>query len=150
MAWRTMKLDSIKAKLEDYLKEKKLKLFEITYSKKDETLSILLDEKLDLDKLEEVSNDISDYLDKFEDEFEDNYILDVSTIGAERPIRNKKELEKAVGEYIYVKTKEVEYYGTLLDYTDGIINLEVMDKTKKKNVSVDYSKTKQVRYAVKF
>ena len=145
-----MKLDSIKAKLEDYLKEKKLKLFEITYSKKDETLSILLDEKLDLDKLEEVSNDISDYLDKFEDEFEDNYILDVSTIGAERPIRNKKELEKAVGEYIYVKTKEVEYYGTLLDYTDGIINLEVMDKTKKKNVSVDYSKTKQVRYAVKF
>ena len=145
-----MKLDSIKAKLEDYLKEKKLKLFEITYSKKDETLSILLDEKLDLDKLEEVSNDISDYLDKFEDEFEDNYILDVSTIGAERPIRNEKELEKAVGEYIYVKTKEVEYYGTLLDYTDGIIHLEVMDKTKKKNVSVDYSKTKQVRYAVKF
>ena len=145
-----MKLDSIKAKLEDYLKEKKLKLFEITYSKKDETLSILLDEKLDLDKLEEVSNDISDYLDKFEDEFEDNYILDVSTIGAERPIRNEKELEKAVGEYIYVKTKEVEYYGTLLDYTDGIIHLEVMDKTKKKNVSVDYNKTKQVRYAVKF
>ena len=145
-----MKLDSVKAKLEDYLKENDLKLFEISYSKKDETLSILLDEKLDLDKLEEISNDISNYLDQYEDEFEDNYILDVSTVGAERPIRNEDELNKAVGEYIYVKTKEVEYYGTLLDYTDGIIHLEVMDKTKKKNVSVDYSKTKQVRYAVKF
>ena len=150
MAWRTMKLDSVKAKLEDYLKENNLKLFEITYSKKDETLTILLDEKLDLDKLEEISNNISAYLDKYEDEFEDNYILDVSTVGAERPIRNEDELNKAVGEYIFVKTKEAEYYGTLLDYTDGIIHLEVMDKTRSKNVSVDYSKTKQVRYAVKF
>lgn len=145
-----MKLDSIKEKLEDYLKQKNLKLFEITYSKKDEILSILLDEQLDLDKLEEISNDISTYLDKYEDEFDDNYILDVSTVGAERPIRNEDDLNRAVGEYIYVKTKESEYYGTLLDYTDGIIHLEVMEKTKKKNVSVDYSKTKQVRYAVKF
>lgn len=145
-----MKIDDIKQKLAEYLDEKKLKLFEITYQKKDQTLSILLDEKLDLDKLEEISNDISQYLDKFEDEFDDNYILDVSTVGAERPIRDEDELKKAIGEYIYVKSKESEYYGTLIDYTDGIIHLEVIDKTKTKNVSVDYSKTKQVRYAVKF
>ena len=145
-----MKIDDIKQKLAEYLEEKKLKLFEITYQKKDQTLSILLDEKLDLDKLEEISNDISQYLDKFEDEFDDNYILDVSTVGAERPIRDEDELIKAIGEYIYVKSKESEYYGTLIDYTDGIIHLEVIDKTKTKNVSVDYSKTKQVRYAVKF
>ena len=145
-----MKLDSVKAKLEDYLKEKNLKLFEITYAKKDQTLSILLDEKLDLNKLEEISNNISTYLDKFEDVFEDNYILDVSTVGAERPIRDENELNKAIGEYVYVKTKDDEYYGTLLDYTDGIIHLECKDKTRTKNVSVDYKKTKQVRYAVKF
>ena len=150
MAWRNMNLDNIESNLENYLKEKNLNLYDITYHKKDETLSILLDEKLDIDELEKISNEISEYLDKYEDQFEDNYILDVSTVGVERPIRNEDELIKAVGQYIYVKTKQEEYNGTLLDYTDGIIHLEVMDKTKTKNVSVDYKKTKLVRYAVKF
>lgn len=145
-----MNLDSIKINLEKYLNDKNLKVFEISYQKKDETLSILLDEQLDMDKLENISNEISEYLDQYESEFEDNYILDVSTVGAERPIRNEEELNKAIGEYIYCKTKENEYYGTLKDYTDGIIHLETMDKTRIKNVSVDYSKTKLVRYAVKF
>ena len=145
-----MNLDSVKSNLEKYLDEKKLKLFEINYQKKDQTLTILLDEKLDLDELEKVSNEISEYLDKYEDEFDDNYILDVSTVGVERPIRNEDELNKAVGEYIFVKTKDETYTGTLKDYTDGIIHMEVMDKTKVKNISVDYKKTKLVRYAVKF
>ena len=145
-----MNLDSIKTKLEEFLDEKKLNLFEITYQKKDTTLSVILDEKLDMDKLETLSNEISEFLDSYEDDFEDNYILDVSTVGAERPIRNEEELNKAVGEYVYVKTKEAEYYGTLKDYTDGIIHLETMNKTKIQNISVDYSKTKIVRYAVKF
>jgi len=145
-----MNLDSVKIKINEYLECKKLKLFEVTYQKKDETLSIILDEKIDMDQLEIISNEISSLLDGYADEFDDNYILDVSTVGVERPIRNENELIKAVGEYIYAKTKEAEYYGTLEDYTDGIIHLEVMDKTRVKNVSVDYSKTKLVRYAVKF
>ena len=145
-----MNLESIKSNLQKYLEDKQLKLYEITYQKADQTLSIILDEKLDMDKLEEISNDISGYLDQYENDFEDNYILDISTVGAERPIRNEDELKGAIGEYIYIKTKENEYYGTLKDYTDGIIHLEIMDKTKIKNISVDYSKTKKVRYAVKF
>ena len=145
-----MKLDNIKSKLEEFLSQKQLKLFEIDYNKSDQTLQILLDEKLDMDRLEEISNEISTYLDQFDDEFEENYILDVSTVGAERPIRNEDELKAAVGEYIYVKTKDSEYYGTLLDYTDGIIHLDVKDKTRNINVSVDYEKSKKIRYAVKF
>ena len=145
-----MELENIKLHLEKYLEEKKLKLFEISYHKKDETLSILLDEKMDMDELEKVSNDISNYLDKYEDEFEENYILDVSTVGIERPIRNEDELTKAIGEYIYVKTKDSEFNGTLKDYKDGIIHLQIMDKTRTKNIEVEYQKVKKVRYAVKF
>ena len=145
-----MELENIKLHLEKYLEEKKLKLFEISYHKKDETLSILLDEKMDMDELEKVSNDISNYLDKYEDEFDENYILDVSTVGIERPIRNEDELTKAIGEYIYVKTKDSEFNGTLKDYKDGIIHLQIMDKTRTKNIEVEYQKVKKVRYAVKF
>ena len=68
----------------------------------------------------------------------------------ERPIRNEEEVRDAVGEYIYVKTKDNEYYGTLTSFNNGMMNLKVKDKTREKDVSIEYSKTKKVRYAVKF
>lgn len=145
-----MNLDSIKKDLEAFSKEKGLNLFDLAYHSKDETLEVTLDNEMDMDKLEEVSNLISNFLDKYESEFPDSYVLDVHGVGAERPIRNEDELKAAIGKYIYVKTKDKDYTGTLIDYTDGIIHMECMDKTKKINVSVDYTKTKKVRYAVKF
>ena len=145
-----MNLDKVEKSLKDYLSDLKIKLYELNYLKNDSTLSIVLDERLDMNELEEVSNKISEYLDKYADDFDGNYILDVSTVGIERPIRNEEELSKAVGEYIYVKTKDNEYYGDLKEFADGIIKLETKDKTRTVSVSIEYSKTKFVRYAVKF
>lgn len=145
-----MDLNKIKAILEDFSKENQLELFDVSYQKTSLILSVLFDNDLDLDKLEEVSSKLSSYLDKYEDEFDDNYFLDVSTVGVERPIRNEEELNKAVGSYIYVKTKENEYYGTLHSFNNGVLALKVKDKNRSKDVSVEYSKTKQVRYAVEF
>lgn len=145
-----MKLENIKNDVNKYLLEKKLKLFDITYNKSESSLCVLLDEKLDLDEIEKISNDLSNILDKYEDEFKENYILDVSTVGVERPIRNESELEDAVNEYIFVNTKKDEYYGTLKKYSDGILELETKNKTKVVNVTIEYKDVKEVRYAVKF
>ena len=145
-----MNTDKIKKEIEGFLSSKGMKLFDLQYSKKDQTLTVLLDEKLSMDELEEVSNEISQLLDKFEDEFVDNYFLDVSTVGAERPIRNKEELKDAVGEYIYVKVKGSEYYGTLHSFENETLTLKVKDKTREKDVLIEYPQIKKVRYAVKF
>ncbi|MBQ3295714.1 MAG: hypothetical protein IJH00_04490 [Erysipelotrichaceae bacterium] len=145
-----MNLEKINHALEKFCEEKKIRLFEVSYHKSDQTLSVLLDEKLNMDELELISKDLSDYLDKYEDEFEDNYFLDVSNVGAERPIRNEEELEAAIGEYIYVKTKTEEYYGTLKSYTNGVLSLDVKEKNRTKNVSLEYKNIKKARYAVKF
>ena len=145
-----MKLENIKNDVNKYLLEKKLKLFDITYNKSESSLCVLLDEKLDLDEIEKISNDLSNILDKYEDEFKENYILDVSTVGVERPIRNESELEDAINEYIFVKTKKNEYYGTLKKYSDGILELETKNNTKVVNVTIEYKDVKEVRYAVKF
>ena len=134
----------------DMLEKEGLKVFEITYHKNDQTLCVLLDEKMDMDQIEKVSSQVSDLLDQYEDDLPDNYFLDVSTVGAERPIRNEEELKAALNEYIYVKTKDSEYYGTLTSYNNGVMNLKVQDKTREKDVSVEYAKAKKVRYAVKF
>lgn len=134
----------------DMLEKEDLKVFEITYHKNDQTLCVLLDEKMDMDQIEKVSSQVSDLLDQYEDDLPDNYFLDVSTVGAERPIRNEEELKAALNEFIYVKTKDSEYYGTLTSYNNGVMNLKVQDKTREKDVSVEYAKAKKVRYAVKF
>lgn len=145
-----MDLSRVKKSLQEFAEEKGMKLFEVTYHKKDATLSVLLDEKLNMDELERISQEISDHLDQFEDEFDDNYLLDVSTVGVERPIRNEEELLEAIGAYIYVKTKEREYYGTLKSFEEGTLLLETKDKNRTKDVSVDYGQIKKIRYAVQF
>ena len=145
-----MNLESIKENLVNFLSKKDLKLFDIKYLKGEQTLSILLDEKMDMNQIEEISNEISNYLDEYENEFDDNYILDVSTVGAERPIRNEEELTKAIGEYIFIKIDSNEYYRTLNDYKDGIVYLQIKDKTRNKNIELSYDNTNIVRYAVKF
>ena len=145
-----MDKEKIRTALNEFVTGKDMKLFSVNYRKSDNILEVLQDEKLDMDELEKISNEISDFLDRFEDEFPDNYFLDVSNVGAERPIRNEEELKEAIGEYIYVKTKENEYYGTLSSLKDGILNLKVQDKTREKDVCVEYPKIRKVRYAVKF
>ena len=146
-----MDLNRIKEVLESFIAEKGMKVFEIAYHKKDATLAVLLDENLSMDELEKISNEISDHLDQYEDEFEDNYFLDVSTVGAERPIRNADELQAAVGSYIFVKDADRnEYYGDLLSFDGETLSMEVKEKNKKKNVSLLYEKVKKVRYAVRF
>lgn len=145
-----MNLDKIKSALNQFLDEKQLKLFEITYQKNDEVLTVLLDETLNMDQLEKVSNEISVFLDQYEDEFKDNYFLDVSNVGAERPIRNESELLEAVNKYIYVKANKQEYYGYLKDYDKGIMTLQVKDKNRSKDIQIDYKDAKKVRYAVEF
>lgn len=145
-----MDLKVIENDLKAYLESKNLHLFELKYHKSEQTLSILLDDKLDMDKLEEISTNLSDYMDKYENDIEGNYILDVSTVGAERPIRNEEELMKALGEYIYVKTKDDEQYGYLKKYENGVLSLDYKEKNIDKTKNIEYSKIKKVRYAVKF
>ena len=59
-------------------------------------------------------------------------------------------MSDAVDKYIYVKTKDNEYYGNLLSFIDGQIELEVKDKNRTKKIIIDYDKIKHARYAVEF
>ena len=145
-----MDLTKIKDVLNEYADEKELKLFDVAYHRNDSTLCVTFDEDLSLERLEEVSREISDILDRYEDEFEDNYFLDVSTVGAERPIRNMEELSKAVGSYVFMKDDKNEYYGDLMNVQDGMIRLQVKDKNRTKTVELSADDIKEMRYAVKF
>ena len=68
----------------------------------------------------------------------------------EQLIHIQEELKDAVGEYIYVKVKGNEYYGTLHSFENETLTLKVKDKTREKDVLIEYPQIKKVRYAVKF
>lgn len=144
-----MNIKELKEKLETFIETKSLHLFDLEYSKKDNILTVLIDETLSLDELEVLSNEISKFMDEYDEEL-DAYILDVCNVGAERPIRNSKEIKEALGSYIYVKTKDKEYNGTLDKYEDNVLTISYKDKTRNKVVTVNENEIKKIRYAVSF
>ena len=144
-----MELKKIESELRAFLHERDLSLYEVNHLKKDNILQVVLDESLDMKKIEEISKEISDFMDRYDEEM-DAYLLDVCTAGIERPIRKDSEMKKAVGSYVYVKTKEKTAEGTLMEAEGEDLILSVMDKNREKTLTIPKKQVKKMRYAVKF
>ncbi len=85
----------------------------------------------------------------------ENYYLEVSSPGAERPLKKQQDFEKAIGQYIYVKTYEPvkdlkEFYGYLRAYTDEFLEIEIRIKTRKLTIQIEKEKIAQARLAIDF
>lgn len=144
-----MNLKKTEEELKKHLKKKKLRLYSVCFNKTDKTLTVMLDESLDLKKLETISQDLSEFMDSIDEDF-DSYILDVTTVGAERPIVTFDEVIDATGQYVFIKTKNESLYGTLTKVEDEKLYVEYLDKNRKKSSVIDYKDVKQMRYAIKF
>ncbi|MGL5915384.1 MAG: ribosome maturation factor RimP [Culicoidibacterales bacterium] len=140
------------------LAEKSLTLYDIEYVKEgnDYFLRIYIDgpNGIDLDICVDVSEAVSLVLDEA-DFIEEVYFLEVSSPGAERPLRSLEEVQAAVGEHVYMKMRKpvngIEaFQGDLTEVTDGVITIHYLDKTRKKVVSFPYENVRKARLAVKF
>lgn len=109
---------------------------------------------IDILQCAQVSERLSEKLDE-NDPIEQNYYLEVSSPGAERPLKKQQDFEKAIGKYIYVKTYEPvkdlkEFYGYLRAYTDEFLEIEFRIKTRKVTVQIEKEKIAQARLAIDF
>ncbi len=144
-----MEIKELKEKLGNDLLNLGYKLYDCYFEKKEHILHVVIDAKMDMNQIEELSKKVSQIMDLYDEDM-DEYMLDVSTVGIEKEIRNLDELKDAIGSYIYVKTKELKVYGDLESLEGNILTLKTKDKNITKTVKVDYSNVKYVRYAVKF
>lgn len=144
-----MKIDELKKSLKRDLKSLGYVLYDVSFDKGNNILQILIDKKMDLKEIEDLSKKLSKIMDLYDEEF-DQYILDVSSVGLERPIKSKEELNKAIDSYIYVKTKELKINAYLREFDGETLKLEKLDKNIKKNVEIKYDDIKQIHYAVDF
>src|SRR5699024_5359641 len=85
----------------------------------------------------QASEDLGEKLDEW-DLIKGGYFLDVSSPGAERPIKDDDDLELTLGHGIYVKTYQQnagdkEWTGILKHYDDKSVTVENKGKTRLKH-----------------
>lgn len=141
------------------LQELNLELIDIEFVKegRDWFLRLYIDTPeggIDIDQCAVVSERLSAVLDEA-DPIEQNYYLEVSSPGAERPLKKEEDFKKAIGKYIYVKTfvpvnNMKEFQGYLKSYTEQGLELEIRNKTRKVNVFIEKDKIAKARLAIDF
>lgn len=83
------------------------------------------------------------------------YFLEVSSPGAERPLKKERDYERALNSYIHVSLYQPlegnkVYEGTMVDLKPDELTLEYMDKTRQKTIVISRKQIAQARLAIKF
>lgn len=111
---------------------------------------------IDIEECAYVSEQLSDKLDSLDpDPIPQAYFLEVSSPGAERPLKKESDYQKAVGNFIHVNlyqaidgNKQME--GTLVSVSDDKLVLSVPIKTRKKEFTIDRKNIAKARLAIQF
>ena len=127
-------------------------------SKKDKgdlILSIVVDkvEPIDMNMIVSLSEELSKYLDEI-DSSNEPYILDISSLGAEKPLKIDS-LKDYVGRYVHVHVTnpikgENIFEGDLVDVKEDEITVAVRNKTRVTNIVILLSNIYKIRLAIKF
>lgn len=109
---------------------------------------------IDIDQCALVSERLSEELDRV-DPIKQNYFLEVSSPGAERPLKKEQDFENAIGEYVFIKTYAPvdgmkEFEGYLRDYGSEGATVEIRIKTRTVTVLIDKKKIAVARLAIDF
>ncbi|WP_405054532.1 ribosome maturation factor RimP [Streptococcus jiangjianxini] len=134
-------------------------LVDVEYGKMggDYVLSIFIDKPggISVDDTAELTDIISPLLDTIKpDPFPEQYFLEVSSPGLERPLKTKEALENAVGSYVSVSLyKAIDkiklFEGDLVSFDGEILTIDYLDKTRHKTVEIPYQTIAKARLAVK-
>ena len=111
---------------------------------------------VDLDDCAMFSEKIGEKLDAIEpDPIPHAYYLEVSSPGAERPLRSDEDIRNAVGQYIHVTLHgEIDgqnaFEGTLKEWHDDHIVLTIKEKTRRKDLEIEKKHIAKARLAIEF
>lgn len=111
---------------------------------------------IDIEECALISEQLSEQLDLLDpDPIPHAYFLEVSSPGAERPLKTDEALEQAVGEYIHVSLYqnvdgEKQYQGILESITADDIVLLVRIKTREKQMTISRKNIAKARLAIQF
>jgi ribosome maturation factor RimP len=146
--------NAVENMLKGFMESQHFELVDIEYVKEGSNwfLRVFVDKEggIDIEDCQRVSEFLSEQLDQ-NDPIPTAYFLEVSSPGAERPLKKPEDVQKAVGKHVFITTYEPvdgakEFEGELLSF-DGE---ELIVFTGKKKSSIAYSKVANARLAIVF
>ncbi len=147
-----MNLDNLKQKLIPFLEPYNLEVYSIKLKREfgEKIVEILLDvDTMNIDDLEKIHMAYVESLD--DNDIADDYYLEISSLGAERPLDTIEQVKKQIGKYIYFETNKMKTFATLLEVNEDedLIKVQVNQKGRIRKIDVKYSETRNMRTAVK-
>lgn len=142
------------------LDEQNFELVEVEFVKEGKNwfLRVYIDKDggIDIEECALVSERLSEKLDSADpDPIPQAYFLEVSSPGAERPLKKEADYEKAIGEYIHVSLYqaidgEKIYQGFLQSITPEELVLKIRIKTREKELVLERKNIAKARLAIQF
>lgn len=148
-------VDIIEEIVNPFLVEKELELVDIEFVKEGQHryLRVYLDKEngISLDDCQEVSVYLSEKLDKL-DPIKENYFLEVSSPGVERPLKKEKDFEKYEGRLVEARlyhtlNGEKVFEGKLLGLKENKI---IIDRDTKGTIEIPKDKVALVKLLINF
>lgn len=146
--------------MEDIIADTPFELVDVEFVKEGQSwfLRVFADkaEGIDIDECAFISEQLSDRLDAIHpDPIPQAYFLEVSSPGAERPLKTENDIVSAIGQYIHASfyqsvngEKFVE--GTLESVDSETLGVTVKDKTRRKLVTISRANIAKLRLAIEF
>jgi ribosome maturation factor RimP len=140
--------------LNPYLDDNDFELVDIEYVKEGGNwfLRVYVDKEggIDIEECGKISEFLSNKLDE-KDPIPGAYFLEVSSPGAERPLKTAKDYNRAINKYVFVKTYEPvdgvkQFEGKLISFDEKTLIIQ----TKKKEFAVPLEIVASARLAVVF
>ena len=142
------------------LEEQNFELVEVEFVKEGKNwfLRVFIDKEggIDIEECAFVSERLSEKLDSIDpDPIPQAYFLEVSSPGAERPLKKEADYQRALGEYIHLSLYqpldgEKQYEGFLQSYDNAELILKIRIKTREKEITVDRKNIAKARLAIQF
>lgn len=153
-------VDIVTGLVNPILDELTFELVDIEYVKEGKNwfLRVFIDKEggIDINECALVSEKLGEKLDTVEpDPIPQAYFLEVSSPGAERPLKKEADYEQAIGEYINISfyqavNGEKQYQGFLEKLDKETLTLRVKIKTQEKTMEFERKNIAKARLAIQF
>lgn len=153
-------VETVTGLVQPILDEQNFELVEVEFVKEGKSwfLRVFIDKEggIDIEECAYVSEKLSEKLDSLDpDPIPQAYFLEVSSPGAERPLKKEADYEKAVGEYIHISLYQAidgqkQYEGFLMSLSETELILKIKIKTREKELTFDRKNIAKARLAIQF
>ena len=153
-------VDEVRVVVQPIVDEQNLELVDMECLKEGKNwfLRIYIDKPggIDIEECALISEKVSEALDAIDpDPIPQAYFLEVSSPGAERPLKTDADMQNAIGKYVHLSfyqaiDGEKFYEGTLKEVNDDSVVLTIRIKTRTKDIEIERKQIANARLAIQF